>query len=50
MRLRDWVAIIVVDFIGDELAKNRKQLYEAMEDMMNYPPCLLYCIAFLSSD
>ena len=34
MRLRDLGGIIIVDFIDMKMPENRKQLYEAMEDMM----------------
>ncbi len=34
MRLRDLGGIIIIDFIDMKLPENRKQLYEAVEDMM----------------
>jgi ribonuclease G len=34
MRLRDLGGIIIIDFIDMKLPENRKQLHEAMEDMM----------------
>ena len=34
MRLRDLGGIIIIDFIDMKLAENRKQLYDAMEELM----------------